>query len=610
MTLAMNRYIQAFLDRRGLHMDDVAALQSPSASLMHDPYLLKGMGTFVSYLRHIYETRQVIGIVPDYDADGVLSGTLLRVGLDMLGFTQVHMIHPHTKDGYGLNVRRVDELLDAYPATQVLMTTDNGSNAHEGVRYAKDKGLTVLVTDHHLSTRDPEADCSVNPNRSVDDSYPFPSISGTAVVYKVLEAYARRYYPDKLPALDPLLLLVGLSTVADVMPLLDENRYFVVRGLHWLKVYAERVKDGPVTHSHRYMQGLYAWLRTLTTQGLFNYRIDYSSFGFLLGPMLNSPRRMTGSSALGFQLFHGSRDPYVIAESLLALNTERKQLVQRTTYRLFGYLQDKDPLDHMVFAMGVRAGIAGLLASQFEKRYHLPSIAFAVQTSLDGVVEDVEADGEGRLHGSARAPLGFDLHAMLSRIDKANPGLIVSWGGHKEAAGITLKRSAYATFKRLFCEAVRHVLPSDTAVPEPQTGYDFVLLYDTDYVDRLPYTLPLTSHDVRKVSDEETSEMVEAIAFFDTLQPFGQAFPAPRVLVPFSTDDVQTTFMGTEKQHVKFTWGDLSLIQWKAADLLRLRFGARTGPFLLGAYGSLSLNTFRGRTSVQVMIDQLEEMET
>lgn len=635
-----NPIIDHFFATRGLSASDAAYLSAPHPTHQHDPRLLRGVDEWVAVLHahhpDVSTTRAVFAIIPDYDADGVLSGTLARVGLSVLGFGDAFVYAPHTRDGYGLTRQSVDNVLAAQPETTIIVTTDNGSNAHDGIKYAKSKGLTVLVTDHHLADTDPAADAVVNPNRRLGgtlDAYPHTDISGTAVIYKALQAYALTYHPSVLPTLESLVLLVGISTLSDVMPLRDENRYFVTEAVamlkHFIKGHSEtRLMGYGDTPLEQYYRGVDLLVMTLMRHDKLKYGVTSDTFGFTIGPILNSPRRMTGASDAGFDLFRTLRsDLYHMAETpadvLYDMNEARKLHVRGLTADLFAYVEQTGPVgaSHTVFNARMGGGIAGLLAGSFTQAYDLPAIAFSHPGTGHGTInlDTGTLAADTLLSGSARSPEFFDLHRFLADIDRANPGLLVKWGGHAQAAGLTIRAHDFDRFRSVFSRALMALvdsidLPIGTSRADalPIKG-DYLLtsaayqgiaargvmgVPDGVLVVPVPETAPIYGADI-------DSTLSRSIAYFDQLAPFGHGFPAPVFSVIFAMADVKVFYMGAEKQHAKLTLPNgLAVIKWNGAEMFRDAVpDGLVDHRTFAASGVLSTNAFGGRTTLQMIAD-------
>lgn len=640
-----NPIIHSFLTKRSLGVQDVMYLLNPKEDHQHHPFLLKGVGRWIDVLHSV--KGQPMAIIPDYDADGVLSGTLARVGLSLFGFGDAYLYPPKTCDGYGLSKRSIDNVLKARPDTKVIVTTDNGSNAHDGIQYAKEKGLTVLVTDHHLANSPPCADAVVNPNGHGDNTYPFTHISGTAVIYKTLAAYACKYITDSSVWRDyrALVLLVGISTISDVMPLLNENRYYVTESVkmltHFVNGYSvERVLSYNDTPLHQYYRGVDLLVTTLNQHGKLNYGIDADTFGFVIGPMLNSPRRMTGDSELSFRLFQSlkqdlfSGELVLPSDALYAVNEQRKSYVKELTAALFSHIKKEGglPTDYMVFNAHMNKGVAGLLSGNFTQKYGLPSVAFGVdpkgshELTEGGGLINVDAGDRTFLTGSARSPETFDLHGFLTEIDKNNPGLIESWGGHPQAAGIKVRAENFDRFRDTFVVGFMNIMlerSMEEEEPEAPTLFRGEYVLTTEAYDRLvcemltpPEGEVIPLHGETSVFTNYT--LWEAVRFFEQLEPFGHGFERPTFTVAVAMRDVPRMFtMGAQKQHAKLMLSNgLTVIHWNGAELF-----ARPEPIgmdhegklvpddrMFVVTGELGINEYNGAESLQLIVTDIDEI--
>lgn len=628
VTSVTNPLVSAFLSNRGLTSEsDVAYVLRPDASHQHDPFLLDGVDGFIDRL-HDAKGRRII-VQPDYDVDGVASGTTLAVALFLFGFGEVYVNPPRVRDGYGLTRKAVDAMLSVVPDAEVLITTDNGSNAHDGVAYAKEKGLTVLVTDHHVAEADPAADAVVNPNRRhVDSAYPYPAISGTAVIYKVLQAYASRYVTDEAAKADfrSLLFLVGVSTVSDMMPIRDENRYFVTEAVTMFERFIEghtpaRVGTWGDTPLERYYRGLDLLVWTLKENRKLDYGVNAETFGFTLAPILNSPRRMLGESAMAFELFQTTRDEVLsglpgdfVSDRLFRVNEERKAYVSALSRELVETVDGSHQAltDCTVFTASMLSGVAGLLSSTFTNRYDLPSIAFSVFDRPGASLDTLDGSSASRINaslprvgyvsGSGRAPSWFDLHAFLSRIDAEHPGLILSWGGHPQAAGIKVAVENFHAFREVFTSSLKRVL-AELAKAHPSDGerrpvYAGEFLLETERSRLAGGVAKGVVHPLApSAMGDET--LLEAMRFFEEVAPYGTDFPAPSFTVVFSRTDATFRTMGAMGQHAKAQLSNgLSVIDWNAAPTWGID---GTDDRLFIVTGRLSFNTFNGRTTLQLI---------
>lgn len=644
-TLKHSPLLSAFLTHRGYTAADLSYLLHPDTTHQHDPFLMRGMNQWVDRLHMV--KGQTIAIIPDYDADGVLSGTVARVGLSVLGFGDAYVYPPKTADGYGLTKRSVDAVLKAQPDTTVIVTTDNGSNAHDGIAYAKEQGLTVLVTDHHLAATDPVADAVVNPNRQApqgfEETYPFTHISGTTVIYKALQAYARKYAADgsAMADLETLVVLVGASAISDVMPMRDENRYYVTQAVSMLEQLVERHTPQRVgsygdTPIEQYFRGLDLLVYSLNRQGKLKYGINADTFGFVIGPILNSPRRMLGDSAMAFDLFLTTREKLLhnpnndnnepVSDLLYQINEDRKAYVRTLTTALVKRIETDcetgaSPVDFSVFNIVAIGGVAGLLAGSYVTRYDLPSIAFTVHLEplLANPVSDltqlinVDAAGEMILSGSGRAPEWFDLHGFLTHIDETYPGLLHKWGGHAQAAGVSIQAKNFDAFRKIFIHGVReYLLEATQDAGRPLTAVDqlseFVLAdnafehWFAQQGQALPEAVTTIQVDESPIMTQET--IADTVRLFDQMAPFGQGFKAPVFTTFVPVGACRLFYMGAEKQHVKMTLPNgLAVIQWNGADELRPVPEGEEDDRQLLVTGSLTINEYNGNESLQLIAD-------
>lgn len=577
-------------------------IRNPTVKDLHSPWLLENMDTFIKKL-HTYKDTNIT-VVPDYDADGILSGSLLMASLSLLGFESISLYEPRIDTGFGLSSQSAQEAITRYPDTDLIITTDNGSNAHDGVEFAESYGIEVLITDHHRADSTDPTEMVVNPNRQTDQ-YPNKGLSGTAVIWKVMQAYAETYGSEKDQRLiDLLIVLVGMSTISDVMPLLDENRYFVKKSIDMLqdRSLLEQGSNVPGVYGDVF-RGLLALYDISNENKKFNYGFDESTLGFVFGPMLNSPRRMSGSSVEGFNVFLSQTydEAYTHACVLYGTNEERKKLMREYNQR---YLSPIHPVhDKINYTTGVvpyQAGLIGLVAGRFTNEFYLPSIVFG-NGNLDRIYygerlpENIQT-----ISGSGRSPEWFNLHGELTAIAEEYPNWFVSFGGHQQAVGVQIYAKYYDQFH---VEFTKRVIAEYTKQQESiKSGSD-----KTDPTVWLGCVSTIEGYsDINVHNSWDVLDLVGVVEYIETLKPFGQGFQEPQFGIAFSIDDVDVQFMGVDKQHVKFTLPNgLAIIQWNGADRLHKELGHLDTPFGFIVRGELSVNEFMGRETVQLIVDQL-----
>ena len=388
------------------------------------------------------ESSSRIVVVGDYDADGATGCAVAVRGLRLLGAAGVRFVVPNRRrHGYGLTPEIVEVAHGQRP--RLLVTVDNGISSLEGVARAKELGIDVLITDHHLpGAQLPAADAIVNPNRG-GDGFPSKCLAGVGVMFYVLSALrARRRERVKggeAPNLASLLDLVALGTVADVVPLDRNNRILVEQGLR-------RIRAG------RASPGVTALLRVA---GRDIGRTVAADLGFAAGPRINAAGRLTDMRR-GIECLLSEREDEAmsIAGELDALNVERREIEAGMQAQAAALLDaiDGDVPDAAVslFREDWHAGVVGILASRVKDRLHRPVAAFAP-----------DADGE-HLKGSVRSIPGVHVRDLLDTVATRNPGVIETFGGHAMAAGLTIRRGRFDRFRDAFAAEADRVIPAET----------------------------------------------------------------------------------------------------------------------------------------------------
>ncbi|MHC6526324.1 single-stranded-DNA-specific exonuclease RecJ [Vibrio proteolyticus] len=415
-----------------------------AAKALHSYQQLGGIETAVELLFEALKDQRRIIIVGDFDADGATSSALSVLALRMLGSHNVDYLVPNRfEDGYGLSPEVVNQAIEL--GAEVIMTVDNGVSSIEGVRYAKQQGLQVLVTDHHLPGHElPEVDAMVNPNLQTC-AFPSKALAGVGVAFYLMMAlcvHMRKtgWFSEQgmvEPKLMELIDLVALGTVADVVPLDENNRILVHQGL-------QRIRAGKAR------PGIQALIEVAKRDAR---RLVASDFGFALGPRINAAGRLDDMS-FGVELLlsnniHAARR---MASELDGLNQTRKEIEAGMKQEAMAFCErlqfgENSELPHglVLFQRDWHQGVIGILASRIKEQFHRPVIAFA-----DG--------GEGMIKGSCRSIPGLHMRDTLDRIDTQNPGLILKFGGHAMAAGLTIQEQNFERFARLFDLAVKQDL--------------------------------------------------------------------------------------------------------------------------------------------------------
>lgn len=408
-----------------------------SLKRLHDPQLLKGMDAAVALLARAIEQDQRIVLVADFDADGATGCALALRALRAMGARQVDYVVPDRfRYGYGLTPEIV--ALAAEQRPQVLVTIDNGIASLQGAEAARDRGMQLLVTDHHLpGERLPWAAAIINPNQPGDE-FPSKHLAGVGVIFYVmmaLRAHLRErgwFAPRALavPRLAPLLDLVALGTIADLVPLDHNNRILVLQGLARI-------------NRREACAGIQALLRVA---GRPAGELTTADLGFGVAPRLNAAGRLE-DMRLGIECLL-TDDPaaaLAAAERLDALNHERRgieagmQAQALAAVEALALREDALPPALCLFDPAWHQGIVGLVAARIKDRYERPTIAFAPGT-------------DGELKGSARSIAGLHLRDTLDAVASRHPGLLVRFGGHAMAAGLSLAPERLEEFRLAFTE--------------------------------------------------------------------------------------------------------------------------------------------------------------
>lgn len=401
---------------------------------------LKNAEAMAKRLADAIQDRQKILIIGDYDADGATATAVGLRGLSLLGAAVDFLVPNRFEYGYGLSPEIVD--LAATMTPDILLTVDNGIASLDGVARAQSLGLEVLITDHHLPGDKVPDTLIVNPNQP-GCSFPSKNLAGVGVMFYVLmalraEARQRGWYADKQePNLATLLDLVALGTVADVVKLDRNNRLLIHHGLNRIRV--GRLQPG--------LRALFSVVRKEPS------RASSYDLGFMLGPRLNAAGRLDDMS-IGIQCLTTDNEAQALhlAQTLDQFNRERREIEAGMQEEALAKLPDvgvDDCYSLALFDDSWHQGVIGIVASRLKEKFHRPVITFA-------------PGDEGQIKGSGRSINGLHLRDALDLVSKRHPGLILKFGGHAMAAGLTLKEETFKVFQDAFEKVARELLqPSD-----------------------------------------------------------------------------------------------------------------------------------------------------
>ena len=537
------------LSIRGLgEVDDARRFLNPAIADLHDPFRLRDMGPAVDRILGAIARREKIAVHGDYDVDGVTSTVILRRALELIGADVVHFIPERLRDGYGLQPASIERLHAG--GARLVISVDCGIRGVEAAQKARDLGVDLIVTDHHEPDIElPRAFAVVNPKRH-DCTYPDKNLAGVGVTLKLVQALCAR--TDRLNTLPAFIKLAAIGTLADVVPLVGENRIIAKLGL-------ELLSKGP----HRV--GLRALLDVcgLTGRAIGSYHI-----GFVVAPRINAAGRMSSSDIAARLLLATDEsmegEARELATTLDNENT-RRQLEEAEIVAQARRIVETD-IDVgsrtvlVVAGEGWHRGIIGIVASKLVDAFHRPAIVLSIEGDV--------------AHGSCRSIPSFDLLAGL----ESAADVLTTFGGHKQAAGVSLASDRIREFRtRINAHADARLGPDDL---RPRLWIDGPLRF-------------------RSISPQVASELV-------SLAPFGAGNPSP----VFSTSGVEVIDgpRRVKERHLKMAFKQdgkvLRGMAWRAADREAFVTEHRTGMDL--AY-SLEQETWNGESYLQLSVADFRE---
>ena len=554
---------------RGMKSADELELNVARLQGMVDETALMGMDKACQLLHDALVNKTRIIVVGDFDADGATSTALMMIALSLFDSTNHDFIVPNRFEyGYGLTPEIVD--IAAQKNAQMLITVDNGISCIAGVKRAKDLGMQVIVTDHHLPGHVlPIADAIVNPNQH-GCNFPSKALAGVGVAFYLMLAlrkYCREhnYFSNRgmaEPNIAQLLDLVALGTVADVVSLDANNRILVAQGL-------KRIRAGQTR------PGIQALIEIANKN---QQRLVASDFGFALGPRINAAGRLDDMSyGINCLLANDLSSARVMAAELDDLNKTRREIeqgMQQEAERVLKSLNfDDDNLPNAIslFQADWHQGVIGIVAGRLKEKFHRPCIVFAKANETDNDAEQAE------IKGSARSIPGLHIRDLLEHIDSQNPGLVIKFGGHAMAAGLSIKQKDFALFQQHFnTVAGKWLKPEDL---------DSIIL-----------------------SDGELRAEFLTLEFAEQLReagPWGQNFPEPLFDDTFTL--VQQRIVG--EKHLKLVVEKNSEQGKQVFDGIAFNVDVKAWPNVQAkqvqlAY-RLDVNEFRGKRTVQLMIEDI-----
>jgi len=530
---------------------DVAAAHQflhPTLTELHDPFALTDMSIAVERILRAIRTGERIAIHGDYDADGITSTVLLRRALEILGAKVVHYVPHRIKDGYGLAPETIERL--SLEKVDVVVSADCGIRSVMAARCAREVGVDLIITDHHEPDEElPSALAVINPKRR-DCSYPDKNLAGVGVALKLVQALGER--SGRKNWLKGFLKIAAIGTLADVVPLVGENRIIAKAGL-------EELSNG------QHAVGLQA---LLDVAGAKNRTVDSFLVSFGIAPRLNAAGRMaTPEIAVQLLLAKGKADEteaLALAQQLDVENIKRRK-EESDLFLSARRLVEKNPDVGSHNALVVSGeqwhrGVIGIVASRLVERFNKPTVVL----SMDGDVS----------YGSGRSIPGFDL---LSALEKCK-SVFIKFGGHRQAAGLTMKTANIAEFRSMLTKHADEMLGPDDLVP----------------------SLPI---DGEMPFEQITSQVIEDLKLFE---PFGSSNQKP----VFATSEVAISdgpYLLKEKHlrmSVKQGGRIFRAVAWRGAGWFKF---LKEHKDRVNIAFSLVENHFRGETTTELSIADVQE---
>jgi single-stranded-DNA-specific exonuclease len=513
----------------------------PSLKLLSDPFALTGMKAAVERIQQAKDAQERVLIFGDYDVDGVTASAILIQGLRRYGIEDVQYSMPlRLTEGYGLSPEHVDTA--KADGIQLIITVDNGISAHAAALRASELGIDLIITDHHAIEHGfPEAVAVVNPKREGEE-HPAFNLCGAGVAFKLSTA---------LNGTANDLDIAAMGTVADIVPLLGENRSIVALGLR---------------HMAKYQRIGLAKLAKLA--GFQLLEVSSEKIGFQLGPRINAAGRLdNGLTALHLLLSECPQEAAAMAEALNTANEERRAIETAISEEALAELEScftPEQRGIVVFREGWHAGVIGIVASRIQTRYHRPTIVIAI-----------DEDGTGR--ASARSGRGFNLVEAISACSEH----LVRFGGHRAAAGFTIEAERIPEFVIAFEKAALEQLGDGPIVPE----------------------IPIDGVAAFSQIDGALLKALEA------LEPMGHRNPAP-VFSSLSVEVVPHSVQVLKERHLKFLVRQGGTVFPVIGFGMAERFYTEEFGGAIDIAYTPQFNTWRGNTTIQLLLKDIRPATT
>jgi len=507
----------------------------PNYESLHDPFLMKDMGRATNRLNKAIRDKESIMVFGDYDVDGTSSVALMTLYLESLGLKILKYIPDRTKEGYGVSIKAID--LAISKKLKLIIALDCGIKAHNQVDYAQKNKIDFIICDHHNPDEKlPNALAILNPKRK-DCKYPFKELCGCGVGFKLIQALDRDliHNSDLVNYLD----LVALAIAADVVPVIGENRIMAFLGL-------QIINSNPRIGIHSILKS--------------NLKKEYiiSDLMFFVAPRINAAGRIKHAE-LALQLLISSNEEHanLLAKEIESLNSERRLIEkQMTSEAILQVEQDKECNSIVVYSSSWNKGVVGIVASRLVDKFYKPSVVFCESSN-------------GTLTASARSIKGVDLYNIIKSCDD----LVEQYGGHKYAAGLTIKKENIKLFKKRFDDAVSEMQSNQLIKKE--------ILIES------------------KINfDEITPKFFRILKQFE---PFGPGNKAPLFLTENLKLKGKPYELGKEKEHIKMNLKQDISDQFSSIGFwLANKFQSIENKSNFSAVYSIEENNWKDRTTIQL----------
>ena len=507
----------------------------PNYESLHDPFLMKDMGRATNRLNKAIQDKESIMVFGDYDVDGTSSVALITLYLESQGLKILKYIPDRTKEGYGVSMKAID--LAISKKLKLIIALDCGIKAHNQVDYAKKNKIDFIICDHHNPDEKlPNALAILNPKRK-DCKYPFKELCGCGVGFKLIQALDRDliHNSDLVNYLD----LVALAIAADVVPVIGENRIMAFLGL-------QIINSNPRIGIHSILKS--------------NLKKEYiiSDLMFFVAPRINAAGRIKHAE-LALQLLISSNEDHanLLAKEIESLNSERRLIEkQMTSEAILQVEEDKECNSIVVYSSSWNKGVVGIVASRLVDKFYKPSVVFCESSN-------------GTLTASARSIKGVDLYKIIKSCDD----LVEQYGGHKYAAGLTIKKENIKLFKKRFDDAVSEMQSNQLIKKE--------ILIES------------------KINfDEITPKFFRILKQFE---PFGPGNKAPLFLSENLKLKGKPYELGKEKEHIKMNLKQDISDQFSSIGFwLANKFQSIENKSNFSAVYSIEENNWKDRTTIQL----------